>query len=506
MRTDKKRISKLVLQSVAMTLIVILFFLGVITFYYSMLYSKTREEIVKSGELSAEESASQIDKQLLIGIETMRLECYSLNKMIRSGKSQEEIGEFLVNQSSAISSVTNNYATGLYGYINGEYLDGTGWTPDADYAPTERPWYIDARANIGRVAVVDPYIDSMTGTVMISLSKTLCDAKSVAAMDFSLERLQTIVEQVAQGESDAEIVLDRKYQVIAHSDRAEVGRNYLADKDTFGSALVEKLRTTDDGYFSMHYKGADYIIYTVPVANDWLCLAVFDATNEFNQLKNVLFFTIVVSILVVSVLLAIMMHMSRKTVIAEQLRENLSHAESNIREKEGQIGEIRKVAFCDALTGVGSKAAFNQLSDELTADIAAGERALAVMMVDVNDLKYVNDTCGHDKGDEYLRGCCRIICQTYKHSPVFRIGGDEFVAVLRNSDFEERAALAAQLCAAFKLAYSDAQKAPWERYSAAAGMAECEAGDTTFEQVFKRADRAMYESKQAFKAQHGSYR
>jgi len=78
--------------------------------------------------------------------------------------------------------------------------------------------------------------------------------------------------------------------------------------------------------------------------------------------------------------------------------------------------------------------------------------------------------------------------------------------VLRNSDFEERAALAAQLNAAFEQARAQTERSPWERYSAAAGMAECEAGDTTFEQVFKRADRAMYESKQAFKAQHGSYR
>lgn len=127
-------------------------------------------------------------------------------------------------------------------------------------------------------------------------------------------------------------------------------------------------------------------------------------------------------------------------------------------------------------------------------------------MIDVNNLKYVNDTFGHDKGDEYLRGSCRMICETYKHSPVFRLGGDEFVAVLRDKDYEEREALAAQFNAAFEQSYAREDRSPWERYSAAAGMSIREDGDTALEQILKRADAAMYEAKQAFKAKHGSYR
>jgi GGDEF domain-containing protein len=52
-------------------------------------------------------------------------------------------------------------------------------------------------------------------------------------------------------------------------------------------------------------------------------------------------------------------------------------------------------------------------------------------MFDLNDLKHINDRYGHERGDEYIVNCCRLICQVFKHSPVFRIGGDEFVALLR---------------------------------------------------------------------------
>lgn len=201
-----------------------------------------------------------------------------------------------------------------------------------------------------------------------------------------------------------------------------------------------------------------------------------------------------------------MIRSARKTQLAQQLMENLSQAQSDIMEKEDQIGEISKVAFRDALTGVCSKAAYDQLSDELLPELSSGKTAVSVVMADVNDLKYINDSFGHDKGDVYLCGCCRVICNAYKHSPVFRLGGDEFAVVLRGSDYDNRAALTAQLVRALEQSRVREDVPAWERYSAAVGMADCESGDTALEQVLKRADAAMYAAKQAFKAEHGSYR
>ncbi|MBQ9458816.1 MAG: diguanylate cyclase [Oscillospiraceae bacterium] len=486
---------------------VIVLFVGVILAYHAMLYSETRQRIVKTCELSAVTTAEQIDRYLSTGIDTMRLACYTLDNMIRDGRSQQEIKDFLLNQSAAVINITSENSPGLYGYINGEYLDGTGWTPDPGYDPTVRPWYIDARANIGRVAVVDPYVDLDSGTVMIALSKTLCDARSVAAMDFSIDYLQSITEELAaEGESHIEIVLDRKYQVIVHSDRSEVGKNYAADAEGFGGALVRELRSSDEGFFSLAYGGKDYIVHSASVANSWRCLSVFDATDVFRQMRKTLIFTIFSVMLVVVVLLHIMARFNRKERMEQQLMENLSQAKSDIREKDGRIGEISRVAFRDALTGVGSKAAFNRLAAELTQKLKAGTAVFSVVMMDINNLKYVNDAFGHDVGDDYIRGCCKIMCDIYKHSSLFRIGGDEFVAVLQTSDYENRTALAAQLENTFAESAARQDSQPWERYSAVAGTAEPETGDTSFSQVLKRADQAMYAAKQAYKAKHGSYR
>ena len=308
------------LRNVLIYALIIAFFVGVIGIFYSMLYSETQQKIIKNGELNSATSAEQINRYLSKGVDTVKLVCYTLDNMIRAGRSKDEILDFLTNQSAAVINTTSENSTGLYGYIYDEYLDGSGWEPDEDYVPTERPWYIFARANVGRVAIVDPYIDQQTGSVTITFSKTLCDAKSVAAMDFLMDRLQVITEDIAkQGELDAEIVLDMKYQVIAHSDKSEVGKGYLSENGTFGNALANKLRSTDDGYFSLKYDGKEYAVYRVAVANDWTCVSVYNATSVFGQLKTTVIFTVIVSALVIVILLAVFIRSSRKQGASDRM-------------------------------------------------------------------------------------------------------------------------------------------------------------------------------------------
>ena len=91
---DKKERRKAVLQRAAIFAFVTLFFLGVILTYYTMLVSETRERIIKSGELSAVTTAEQIDQYLAKGIDTIKLACFTLDRMIRSEKSQAEIHDY----------------------------------------------------------------------------------------------------------------------------------------------------------------------------------------------------------------------------------------------------------------------------------------------------------------------------------------------------------------------------------------------------------------------------
>lgn len=185
------------------------------------------------------------------------------------------------------------------------------------------------------------------------------------------------------------------------------------------------------------------------------------------------------------------------------LQEDKKKAEDDLRHKDEQIDMLSIESSTDALTGVGNKTAYIKKMDELNRKMRESDIYFAIVMVDINRLKHINDDYGHRSGDVYIKGCCHMVCETFKHSPVFRVGGDEFVAVLMGTDYENRMALVSQLKSDFKKTYEQEGVSPWLRYSAAVGMAENASVDSTAEFVFRRADEEMYKDKDRFKSRYG---
>ena len=184
------------------------------------------------------------------------------------------------------------------------------------------------------------------------------------------------------------------------------------------------------------------------------------------------------------------------------LQKDKQKAEEDLRDKDEQIDQLSIESYTDALTGVGNKAAYIKKMDELNRQMKESDTDYALVMVDMNNLKQINDEHGHRAGDQYIKGCCHMICEVFKHSPVYRIGGDEFVAVLQGQDYTNRIASCERLRKDFEKSYEQTDVSPWLRYSAAVGMAEKAADDQTAEFVFRRADKAMYQDKARFKEKY----
>ena len=168
----------------------------------------------------------------------------------------------------------------------------------------------------------------------------------------------------------------------------------------------------------------------------------------------------------------------------------------SLRKAEKQVSQISETAYRDALTGVKNKGAYDNMKASLQGEIAHGFAEFAIVMADLNHLKQVNDEFGHKKGDIYITGACHMICTVYQHSPVYRVGGDEFIIVLTGQDYRDRRKLFNEITQKFAETDSNASAEPWERFSAAFGMAEySNISNETVEQVFNRADKQMYDNK-----------
>ncbi len=167
---------------------------------------------------------------------------------------------------------------------------------------------------------------------------------------------------------------------------------------------------------------------------------------------------------------------------------------------EHKIYSMSQLINRDIMTGVKNKNAFLQEESKWNQQIsdAGGMTSFAVAVCDINDLKLINDTQGHAAGDQAIIDAARIISDIFKHSPVFRIGGDEFAIVLSGRDYSRRSALMGQLEDRMR------ENAELEQVILASGISAYDpVTDDEFADVFRRADTRMYEKKRQMK---GSFR
>ena len=177
----------------------------------------------------------------------------------------------------------------------------------------------------------------------------------------------------------------------------------------------------------------------------------------------------------------------------------VENRDEDVKKEAEQLNALsiaNETARRDSLTGIRNKTAYEELVKDIQEDIENGSsEAFGIAVCDLNDLKVINDTKGHNAGAEYIKDSCKLICRVFAHCPVFRIGGDEFAVILRNQGYEERASL----IATFRRQIEENIRAE-SGAVIALGMSEYVPGeDKTFDEVFKRADNLMYEDKSRLK-------
>lgn len=177
----------------------------------------------------------------------------------------------------------------------------------------------------------------------------------------------------------------------------------------------------------------------------------------------------------------------------------ISDVDFQVRQEEDYARRLTQAlsqANVDALTGVKSKHAY--MEEERTLNLQIRVRhapPFALALLDLNDLKAINDNQGHQAGDQYLRDACRIICEIFKRCPVYRIGGDEFTVLIRGSEYERVDELAKMV--------SDHNEEALKSGGIviACGIARFNPEtDDCVTAVFSRADRTMYENKHLLKS------
>jgi diguanylate cyclase (GGDEF)-like protein len=157
--------------------------------------------------------------------------------------------------------------------------------------------------------------------------------------------------------------------------------------------------------------------------------------------------------------------------------------------------QLRHLADHDALTGLHNRRRFDEELDRAMATAMRFDEGSALLLIDIDDFKYVNDSLGHAAGDELLRSLAAMIHHRVRVTDVLaRVGGDEFALLLPRAGVDEARRVAADLVQATR-DHALALGGGFVRVTVSVGAVAFDATSGTAEHVLIAGDRAMYEAK-----------
>ncbi|MCR4579255.1 MAG: response regulator [Treponema sp.] len=301
---------------------------GLVLHSFISSYNLSKNNIKEMGEVNLAYESAKIENYLQKSLDVTWIISDTVWHMLQVGCTNQEVHEYLSQETNLwLEQVDNNY-TGIYGYINGEYIDGSNWIPPEGYDPCSRDWYLAAIKGAGAPVMVSPYVDAQTGKMMISASQLLPDGKSVVSMDLTLNEIQNTIKNVhiADG-AGYSYIIDSSGLVVAHYDDSENGKNYLDDLEI--STIISRIQKLDRGSFSAEINHKKCSVFTNSVRDRWNTVVVVEDSKLFHAIRVRFLVTLLIftGIFLVIVLLcyisyrSMIKHARREVVIRQNLHQ-----------------------------------------------------------------------------------------------------------------------------------------------------------------------------------------
>lgn len=306
-----------------------------------LMYESSSKHINEIGNDKAAAITAELENYLETARSVLWVAADTVDHMVANGATYDEIVDYITRESTNTASQFDKSYTGIYGYINGRYVDGVGWTPPEDYDPTVRDWYKEAVAAGGQPLVVNPYVDAQTGNVIISVCKALTDTNNVLGLDLTLTDVQKTVEGIQIDGNGYGFVLNYDGTVIAHHDSSEKGKNYSEDPDK--KEIYEKIMSIDKGCFEMVIDGKICTVFVDSVHDQWHLAIVVEKSALMKNTWNVLIVSVFIGLFVFALISIFYIAGYRHERKVNKRMEEMKATEQK-REYEAKILQLEKAA------------------------------------------------------------------------------------------------------------------------------------------------------------------
>lgn len=300
-----------------LTLLVIMLLQTVmLAFFLSSFYKSTVKDIRDLGVSNMKSQAAMVENYMFRSSNALSLASQTVELMLENGEDSEKLLQYLMKSSEAMQSEFDENFTGVYGYLNGAYEDGSGWVPPLDYDPKSRSWYIDAMEADGKMVLSTPYQDAQTGQIIVSFSKMLSDRESVISLDITMDEVQRITEEMTMGDMGYGFITDSEGMIIAHSDPGEVGKDFSTHPEW--DELLAGIAAYPENRFEMRVNGEKCTVFTDEIEGDWHVVIVARNSKLFRDIRQQIIAGILLSLMIFIVIYVLCMVSARRIIEAEE--------------------------------------------------------------------------------------------------------------------------------------------------------------------------------------------
>lgn len=367
----------------------------------------------------------------------------------------------------------------------------------------------------GKPIWTEPYDNANINVKMVSYAIPVYDGSDlvgVIGMDIDFTKFEEILDELNIYKSSGVALGSMSNSEIHYQKGNLLGNSF--DSDIY-SQLQSREQSEEIQFINR--KGEKYGIYFTTLENHMKLVTYARASDMNSQLYSIIVIGVMVFLIVFAITLILSLRLSRNMVkpLFEVIEATKQYAVGNWDAKvscnaEDEIGELadnitimanetkeyisklKNLAEKDGLTGLRNRNDYLMYIEKCIGEEVWADCKMAVVVMDVNNLKKVNDNLGHEKGDELLQKAGKFICQTFSHSSVFRIGGDEFVAIADGTDFDM---IDRKMRDFHHHMEAVSGKDDIMEVCIASGMAKLGMDGDTYDAVFKVADERMYRNK-----------
>ncbi|MBO4267084.1 MAG: response regulator [Lachnospiraceae bacterium] len=302
-----------------------------------------------AGENKVESTAAELENYLSVAQSTLKVTADTVDIMVLNGESDDRVYGYIVEQTESQKQEFDENFTGLYGYINGKYMDGTRWIPPEDYDATKRDWYKLAVEADGDVVLVPPYVDAQTHSVVITVCKKISTGSTdghpnVVALDVIVGYIQELTENVDIGGKGYAFVVDSDGIIVAHKDAMYNGQSIgiILDKEimsTFDSKKTSTVNTT--------VQSEECTLFISPVMEQWYVIIAISNNELFEEVNAQLMVNIIVYFIIFA-LISVFYYLSHENEQAYSKKMEEMKSSKQKQEYEAEVLRLEKLAADEA--------------------------------------------------------------------------------------------------------------------------------------------------------------